>query len=1071
MIQDNFINPRKLSAVILIIIILIPFFVLMGWLFNIELLKTILPNTVAMNPTSATLLILSGLSLYLVQEKNYDKAIKIGKYIALAIAVIGIIKFAGFYDNFDIGIDQILFSNKLQGNRTSPNATINFILIGFSLFLIDFRKEYKYVPSQILALLVFIISLLAIIGYLYSATSLYRLSVYLPMRFHTSITFLLLAIGILLSRYRYGFVSVIMHKNFGGHIARRLIPIGIAVPILVGFLRLEGQKLNLYDPQFGSALGVILIIFITSLLMWVTAKSLNKTDGKRKEAEMDFIIIKEKLSENEMKYRTLIENAGVVMYTSTLNGLITFASGKAVQLTGYSMNELIGMHFSKLVDPEFKPQVKANYETQARESIEETFMEFCIRTKTGDIKSVEQSAVLVMENNLPIGFQCIVKDISAKKEMAEVVRKYEVKLFENQERLQSILDNTTSLIYIKDVDGKYLLANKKFKEALNVTDETLIGKTDFDFGDIVQAQRFKATDEEVLKTRKQVELEEVVEMPDGMHNILIIKFPLINSQNEIYGISGIATDITERVKYQEQLLQAKKLAEDAQKLQEQFLANMSHEIRTPMNGIRGMTDLLLETKLDDEQKDFTKTIKRSSDNLLVIINDVLDLSKIQAGKLTIEKIDFNLTEVLVNIKAMFHHRIAKKGLLLQFNVDSAVPEMIKGDPYRLNQILVNLIGNAIKFTHQGGVTVNVSIQKQSKDLIALNFKITDTGIGIETDKINSIFESFTQANINTSRTYGGTGLGLAITKQLLELQGGTILVESKINIGSTFQFTIPYNYSDSKNSISFIGKNSKEHQSLLKGKKILVAEDNDVNQKVIRHVLQKAGGIVDVANHGLEAIAFLKESTKYDIIIMDLQMDKMDGYAATRYIRSVLKLSIPIIAMTATALKGEKEKCMEAGMNDYVSKPFDFQFLYNRISLLLNVKHMSDTKVTIEKSGSGNLFDLSLLEEMDDNEYIAEVLTIFLKNTPERLDELREACISNQFIEVHKTAHKLKSSIGLLKANDLLNVMKKLEENGKAEKSEGLVALAELAIHEYKKLETPLQENLKNIQTAIASAV
>ncbi len=1193
MLEDKFINPKRYLFILIALVILIPSLVLMGWLFNNELLKSFAPNMVAMNPTTALLLILSGFSLYLIQERNTAQKIRIGKYIALAIAVIAVIRLAGFSNNFDIGIDQILFRDKLQGNRTSPNATINFILIGFSLVLVDYRKKHTYFPSQFFALLTFIVSLLAIIGYLYSATSLYRLSVYLPMRFPTAITFLLLSSGILLVRYRCGFICVIMHKNLGGQIARKLLPIGIGVPILINFLRLQGQKLNLFDPQFGSALGVSLIVFIISVLIWVTAKSLNKTDDKRKIAELAMVTAKNELAENEIKYRTLIENAGVVMYTTSLNGIITFVNSKAVNLTGYGMNELIGMHFSKLVDPEFKQQVKAKYETQARESIEETFMEFCIRTKTGGIKWVEQSAILVMENNLPVGFQCVVKDISAKKEMAEVVRKYEVKLFENQERLQSILDNTPSLIFVKDLEGKYLLANKQFKEVLNV-DDNIIGKTDFDFADASHAQLFKDTDEQVIQTGKPVEFEEIIDMPGGEQHILITKFPLLDAQHKVYGISGIATNISERKKIEremadgkkllktiidilplnvymkdlqsrktlinkselnyskainedevlgkndydlypgknaeisiqedvevftsrkailnketvsidkegketffltskipyindqdevmgligisydisdsiiqrQELIKAKKIAEDAQKLQEQFLANMSHEIRTPMNGIRGMTDLLLETKLDDEQKDFTKTIKRSSDNLLVIINDVLDLSKIQAGKLTIEKIDFNLNEILANIKAMFHHRLAKKGLLLHFNVDSAVPEMIKGDPYRLNQILVNLIGNAIKFTHQGGVTVNVSIQKQSKDLIALNFKITDTGIGIETDKINSIFESFTQANINTSRTYGGTGLGLSITKQLLELQGGTILVESKINIGSTFQFTIPYNYSDAKNSTSFIGKNPKEHQSLLKGKKILVAEDNDVNQKVIRHVLQKAGGIVDVANHGLEAIAFLKESTEYDLIIMDLQMDEMDGYAATRYIRSVLKLSIPIIAMTATALKGEKEKCIEAGMNDYVSKPFDFPFLYNRIRFLLNAKPISDTKVTIEKQGNERLFDLSLLEEMDDNQYVAEVLAMFLENTPERLTELREACVSNQFIEVHKTAHKLKSSIGLLKANDLLSVMKKLEEMGKAEIKEGLVALAESAIEEFKKLEAPLKGHLKLLEQA-----
>src|SRR5665647_3200827 len=482
-------------------------------------------------------------------------------------------------------------------------------------------------------------------------------------------------------------------------------------------------------------------------------------------------IAKNDLAANELKYRNLIENAGIVMYTTSLDGFITFASSKAFQLTGYHLDELIGMNYSDIIDIEWLEIVKEKYKNQIRNNIEETLLEFCIRTKYGDLKWVEQSAVLILENHWPVGFQCIIKDISEKNE---------IELVQNQERLQSILDNATSLIYIKDLDGKYLLTNKKFKEVLNVSDHNVIGKTDFDFSNPAQAQRYKDTDEQVIRTGKPAELDEIIEMPDGKHTILVVKFPLINAQNKIYGISGIGTDITDRVRQREELIEAKQIAEDAKRLQEQFLANMSHEIRTPMNGIQGMTDLLLETKLSDEQNDFAKTIKRSTDNLVVIINDILDFSKIKAGKLTIEKIDFKLNEVVENVKAIFRYRISEKGLTLKINVEQDVPNTLNGDPYRLNQILVNLVGNAIKFTHTGGIDINISIQKKSDAEIVLHFTIADTGIGIETDKINEIFESFTQASVETSRKYGGSGLGLAITKQLLEIQHGNISVESEV---------------------------------------------------------------------------------------------------------------------------------------------------------------------------------------------------------------------------------------------------------------------------------------------------
>jgi signal transduction histidine kinase len=390
-------------------------------------------------------------------------------------------------------------------------------------------------------------------------------------------------------------------------------------------------------------------------------------------------------------------------------------------------------------------------------------------------------------------------------------------------------------------------------------------------------------------------------------------------------------DITRHKATQKKLIVAIAEAQQSRKMQEQFLANMSHEIRTPMNGIKGMTDLLLETPLSEKQQDMAGMIKRSINTLLVIINDILDFSKIKAGKLHIEKIDLSIREVLNSTLSLFAHPLQSKGLQLHTHFDPAIPGCLTGDPHRLNQVLNNLLSNAIKFTHQGQIDITVQVKEQSSDTIVLTFTITDTGVGIPSESIGYIFDSFSQAGDDISRRFGGTGLGLTICKQLLQLQGGDISASSTVGKGSTFQFYLPFGINKKLAPDAPAHNGTQEYNHLLAGKNVLVAEDNEINQKLIEFVLRKAGGAVTIANNGEEAIQHLQQNNPYDLIIMDLQMPKMDGYATTYYIRHHLRLKTPIIAMTATAMKDEQWQCLHAGMNDYMTKPFEFADLYKRI--------------------------------------------------------------------------------------------------------------------------------------------
>ena len=807
----------------------------------------------------------------------------------------------------------------------------------------------------------------------------------------------------------------------------------------------------------GVSLALVGGIFAFCLVLAVLFQ-LNSDIFLRKKAE-------EEVTNSEAKYRNLIENAGVVMYTVDITGSITFANNRVGDLTGYTVKELTGKHFSVLLDPDWTEKVVSFYMTQFQQKTPATTLDFLTCTKSGEKKWVEQSAQLLFENDRIIGFQCMVKDITERKEIEFELDQSELKRKENEYRLNAILDNTTTLIFIKDLQGRYIMVNKHFKEVFGLTDEMVINKTDHDFSPKELADHYKKLDEEIITGLKFIESEELVETSQGKRNLLLVKFPLLDDKQNVFGISGIATDITERVQSRQELEVALKNAEDAKQLQEQFLANMSHEIRTPLNGIQGMTSLLLGTKLTEEQKDFTDMIILSLNNLVAILNDVLDYSNMQAGKLTLEKIEFDIIEILEAVKNQFTHPVKNKGLDFHVLVDNAVPASLIGDPYRLKQVLVNLVGNAVKFTKKGGIQIHVSLQQKLEKEATVLFAIEDTGIGISEDKLDTIFESFAQANIDISRRYGGAGLGLAISKGLVLLQGGEIFAKSKSGEGAVFSFYLPYRL---KQKTEDNGSSLFDYTFRLKGKQFLVVEDNVVNQKLIGFVLQKVGAQVDIASDGKEAISYFEQNRMYDLIIMDLQMPVMDGYETAIYIRQTLLLKTPIIAMTATALKGDQEKCKQVGMNDFMLKPFDIKDLYKRLIRLLFNESEEDEADSQKSVAPAKIYDLSLLEELDDRESLIDVLTLFLDNTPQEVKEMPQLVRQKNWSALFKLAHKIKGAVAILQATRLAQLLGKIEENARNEKN--LSMLAE-QVEEVGRLFAEMEKQLREEQTLMKKAL
>ena len=465
----------------------------------------------------------------------------------------------------------------------------------------------------------------------------------------------------------------------------------------------------------------------------------------------------------------------------------------------------------------------------------------------------------------------------------------------------------------------------------------------------------------------------------------------------------------------------KNRAEQSEQFKQQFLANMSHEIRTPMNAVLGMTHLMLDTPLSEKQKNYMTAVKNSSENLLVIINDILDLSKLEAGKLELEQIPFALSDLLKQVSDTMRFKAEEKGLRIATTIADDVPPVLIGDPTRLNQILINLLGNAIKFTDKGSVRIVVT--KAAGPDATLCFSVIDQGIGIPPEKLDKLFQSFVQADASTSRKYGGTGLGLSISKTLVELQGGQMEVSSTVGEGSAFSFTIAFAVADE----SQLPEQTLENQAAvaaLDGIRLLVAEDNEYNQIVIqdtiRHLINNAR--TDIADNGRKVIEML-EANDYDVILMDVQMPEMNGLEAASHIRNNLsgsKRDVPIIALTASVLNTDLDKCIQAGMNGYVPKPFKRAELLTALSKFYKNEQGAapgPTAETITQTNVANseantkITNLIFLEEFcgGNEEQMHKYVNIYLKVTPANLTKIRTALADKAYTVLAKTVHAMKA--------------------------------------------------------------
>ena len=621
---------------------------------------------------------------------------------------------------------------------------------------------------------------------------------------------------------------------------------------------------------------------------------------------------------------------------------------------------------------------------------------------------------------------------------------------------RSLIEASLDPLFTISVDGKITDMNNASVNIIGYSREKLINTDFFDYFtepnkaregyQQVFAQGFVADYPLTIKAKK---------LTDVLFNGSVYK----DEQGNVLGVVVVARDMTEQKRIEKELIEARvfaelatTIAEEAQikaesftliaedatrvaqvatKSKQQFLSNMSHEIRTPMNAIIGFTKVVLKTDLTAKQKEYLTAIKVSGDALIVLINDILDLAKVDAGKMSFQQTPFKMALSISAMLHLFETKIQEKNLKLITEYDKNIPEVLVGDPVRLHQIILNLVSNAVKFTSKGNITVSVCLLSEDEENVTIEFAVKDTGIGISDTKLENIFENFQQASSETSRLYGGTGLGLAIVKQLIEPQGGSIRVESKIEEGSTFSFTLGFQKTKAEAELM---PEMMELGVEMGNLKILVVEDIPLNQLLMRTLLDDFGFECDITANGKIAVEKLKTKS-YDIILMDLQMPEMNGFEATEYIRNILKLDTPIIALTADVTTVDLAKCRAAGMNDYVAKPLDERLLFTKIvslvkkSILVKAKQIEEKGNEVSKKIKYTDLDYLIRRTKSNPKLMMEMISLYLEQTPPLIRTMKESLKNNDWALLQSAVHKMIPSFSIVGISvDFENMAKKVQE-------------------------------------------
>ncbi|MEO6721525.1 MAG: response regulator, partial [Ferruginibacter sp.] len=631
------------------------------------------------------------------------------------------------------------------------------------------------------------------------------------------------------------------------------------------------------------------------------------------------------------------------------------------------------------------------------------------------------------ENGLPLKVIGTHTDITERKQAEEILQAKE-------EKYRSIIANMHLGLLEVDINEKVLFTNQSFCDMSGYEYEELIGKKASHI--FVKGENIELMESKNEARRKGASEAYEIAVKDKRGQLrwwLVSGATRYDETGDLVGSIGIYLDITDHKQLEIDLIEAREQAEGSTRSKEVFLANMSHEIRTPMNAIVGMAQQLAKTNLDSKQLFYLDTINSASENLLVIINDILDLSKIEAGKLNLENIGFEPNAVINRAMQVLVHKAEEKGLsITNSKCDSNLSPVLMGDPYRLNQVLLNLISNAIKFTEKGGVDLSCSVIKDGRNSQTVFIMVKDTGIGMDETFLSNLFDKFSQEDVSVTRQYGGTGLGMSICKDLIELMGGEIIVESKKGVGTTISFVVEFDKGSAADLPS--KKNILINNDMLANRRILVVDDNNMNRLVAKTILNNYGAITSEAVNGKEAIEVI-QNTVVDLVLMDIQMPVMDGMEATRIIRRDISKTIPLIALTANAIKGDNDKCIAAGMNGYLSKPFKEEDLLKTIAYWLgDGKETIAIQNAVVPVASTTLYDLAGIRAISrgNESFVMKMVVMFVEQTPLLVAEMELKYHHSDYKGMGAIAHKVKPSIDNMGIFSLKEPIREIERIGKS---------------------------------------